>query len=83
MSNITRGLFLFLVLAVLSVPVAEGIDVEAGKTREIKVEVKGEVLNPGIYTLPAYSNLSDLLELTELSDQADVSNLNDNLILKD
>ena len=83
MSNITRGLFLFLVLAVLSVPVAEEIDVEAGKTREIKVEVKGEVLNPGIYTLPAYSNLSDLLELTELSDQADVSNLNDNLILKD
>ena len=83
MSNITRGLFLFLVLAVLSVPVAEGIDVEAGKPREIKVEVKGEVLNPGIYTLPAYSNLSDLLELTELSDQADVSNLNDNLILKD
>ncbi|MBQ2213281.1 MAG: ComEA family DNA-binding protein [Erysipelotrichaceae bacterium] len=70
-------------LAVLSVPVAEGIDVEAGKTREIKVEVKGEGLNPGIYTLPAYSNLSDLLELTELSDQADVSNLNDNLILKD
>ena len=39
MSNITRGLFLFLVLAVLSVPLAEGFDVEAGKTMEIKVEV--------------------------------------------
>ena len=82
MNNITRGLFLFLVLAVLSVPVAEGFDVEAGKTREIRVEVKGEVLDPGFYTLPPYSNLADLLELIQLSDQADVSNLNDNLILK-
>ncbi len=82
MNNITRGLFLFLVLAVLSVPVAEGIDVETGKTREIRVEVKGEVLDPGFYTLPAYSNLADLLELIQLSNQADVSNLNDNLILK-
>ncbi len=82
MNNITRGLFLFLVLAVLSVPVAEGIDVEAGKTREIKVEVKGEVVDGGVYTLPAYSNLSDLLKMIQLTDKADTGNLNGNLILK-
>ena len=82
MNNITRGLFLFLVLAVLSVPVAEGLDTGSFESREIRIEVKGEVNDPGFYTLPAYSNLSDLLELIELSDQADVSNLNENMILK-
>ena len=82
MNNITRGLFLFLVLAVLGVPVAEGIDCEQFSTSEIRVEVKGEVENPGVFTLPAYSNLSDLLEMTVLSENADVSKLNGLTVLK-
>ena len=82
MNNITRGLFLFLVLAVLAVPVAEGIDSEQFSTSEIRVEVKGEVENPGVFILPAYSNLSDLLELTVLSENADVSKLNGLMVLK-
>ena len=82
MNNITRGLFLFLVLAVLGVPVAEGIDCEQFSTSEIRVEVKGEVENPGVFTLPAYSNLSDLLKMTVLSENADVSKLNGLTVLK-
>lgn len=82
MNNITRGLFLFLVLAVLGVPVAEGIDCEQFSTSEIRVEVKGEVENPGVFTLPAYSNLSDLLEMTVLSENADISKLNGLTVLK-
>lgn len=82
MNNITRGLFLFLVLAVLAVPVAEGIDSEQFSTSEIRVEVKGEVENPGVFILPAYSNLSDLLEMTVLSENADISKLNGLMVLK-
>ena len=83
MNNITTGLFLFLVLAVLSMPVAEGLQIGEFRSKEIKVEVKGEVENPGVFTLPAYSNLSDLLEMTQLKEEADVTNLNERVILKD
>ena len=82
MNNITRGLFLFLVLAVLAVPVAEGIDSEHFSSSQIRVEVKGEVENPGAFTLPAYSNLSDLLELIGVGENADVSKLNGLTVLK-
>ena len=82
MNNITKGLFLFFVLAVLSVPVAENLEIEDFRSREIMVELKGEVDNPGFYRLPAYSNVADLLEITELSENADVSNLNEGVILK-
>ncbi len=83
MNNITKGLFLFFVLAVLSVPMAENLEVGDLRSREITVEVKGEVDNPGFYSLPAYSNVADLLEITELSENADVSKLNAGVILKD
>ncbi len=82
MNNITKGLFLFFVLAVLSVPMTENLEVGDFRSREIMVELKGEVDNPGFYSLPAYSNVADLLEITELSENADVSKLNEGVILK-
>ncbi|MBR4462432.1 MAG: ComEA family DNA-binding protein [Erysipelotrichaceae bacterium] len=44
-------------------------------SKEIHVEVRGEVKEEKIYTMEEGSNLSDLLELVELNDNADISGL--------
>ena len=49
----------------------------------IKVSIEGEVENPGIYELPAYSAVEDLLELGIPKEEADLSTLNERTILKD
>lgn len=49
----------------------------------IKVSIDGEVENPGTYELPAYSSVEDLLELGIPKEEADLSTLNEQTILKD
>lgn len=49
----------------------------------IKVSIEGEVENPGTYELPAYSSVEDLLELGIPKEEADLSTLNEQTILKD
>lgn len=49
----------------------------------IKVSIEGEVENPGTYELPAYSSVEDLLELGIPKEEADLSTLNKQTILKD
>lgn len=41
----------------------------------ISVEVKGEVENPGVFTLNKGSNLNDLIQKLKLKNNADTSNL--------
>lgn len=47
---------------------------EAVLNDHIEVEVRGEVKEPGIYELDNDSTFSDLLEMIELEEDADISN---------
>ena len=49
----------------------------------IKVTIDGEVSKPGVYELPPYSSLEDLLEVSGVTDESDLSVINDQSILKD
>ena len=49
----------------------------------IQIEIKGHVKNEGIFDLPAYSTFSDAIKLAEPLEDADLSNLNGNMKLKD
>lgn len=49
----------------------------------ISVSVRGNLTNPGIFELHPYSKISDLLKYLKLSENADLSALNQNIVLKD
>ena len=83
MNNIIRCVLLFLLLAGVLIPKIERVDIPWGKTSQISVEVRGEVENPGIFTLPLYSTMSDLLELLELTEYAELDRINGQTTLKD
>ena len=83
MNNITRCLFLFILFAVISRPVSLQYELEGFKTKEIQVELKGEVVDPGIYVLDAYSTVNDLLDQAQLTEEADLSGINRTVRLKD
>ena len=74
--------FLFICLAVLLSPLSNGVELLSSRSEDIQVEVKGEAENCGIYTLPAFSTVDDLLQLIKLGQQADTSMLNRNTVLK-
>ena len=75
--------FLFICLAVLLSPLSSGVELLSSKKGDIRVEVKGEAENCGIFVLPPYSTLADLLLEVRLNAEADTSMLNYNTVLKD
>ena len=75
-------MILFLLLALASYPVTTVDSIRESETRTIEVEVKGEVGTPGIYTVDAYSTVNDLIGQLQLTDEADLSNVNTTVILK-
>ena len=83
MNNIVRCVLLFLLLATVLIPKIEHVELPWGKTEQISVEVRGEVENPGIFTLPVYSTMNDLLELLVLTESADLDRINGQMTLKD
>lgn len=73
---------LFIMLIFLLYPTDDSIDLSEFLTEQISVEVKGEVLNPGIFNIKSYSTLSELLEEVQLTDKSDISSLNLTMTLK-
>ena len=59
------------------------INLEEITDRKITVEVRGAVLNTGTYELDSFSTIADLLENVELSTAADLSSINQAIVLKD
>ena len=59
------------------------IPIDTLKDTEITVFVRGAVTNNKSYSLPAFSKVEDLLSMIELDEDADISVLNPNIILKD
>jgi len=49
----------------------------------ISVSVRGNLTNPGVFELHPYAKISDLIKYLKLSDNADLSTLNQNIVLKD
>ena len=75
-------MILFLLLVAASYPVTSLDSIRESETRTIEVEVKGEVNDPGIYTVEAYSTVSDILKQLQLTEEADLSNVNTTSVLK-
>lgn len=82
MKKILYLLSLFIILAFLLYPTDNSINLSDFMTEQISVEVKGEVLNPGIFKIKSYSTLNELLEEVQLTDKSDISSLNLTITLK-
>lgn len=82
MNNVTRCLFLFLLFLGVCQPHNVDYELPSFETSDIVVEVKGEVSEPGLVELPAYSTVNDLLEEVELTEDADLENINLTTVLK-
>ena len=55
----------------------ENADLETSSNNTIVVEIKGEVMNPDVYTLNEGSIIKDLIEMAGgLTEDADISNIN-------
>ena len=80
-----KRLLVFLLLMGLCYIVDINVFDMPSKNTLIKVEVRGEVINEGIYEVENYTTIKDLLDLAILKDEADISgiNLNNNLHDKD
>ncbi len=63
-------------------PGDDKIDLADFKTKQIEVEVKGEVENPGVFQIAAYCKIEDLLKLVQLKDSAELNTINKNTVLK-
>jgi len=49
----------------------------------ISVSVRGNLTNPGVFELHPYAKISDLIKYLKLSENADLSTLNQSIVLKD
>lgn len=59
------------------------VDVNQYQSEEIHVEVKGEVVNPGVYTVNYNAKIKDLIELSGgYNENADTSGINQSKTLK-
>ncbi len=77
------AMLLFILLVFFLSPVSSGIDLLSQDEGDIEVEIKGEVVSEGVYTLPCYSTIEDLLELAGTLESADLSGINLTTTLKD
>ncbi len=75
-------IFILCMTAVLPVEI-QPVDLSRLSKDEIKVTADGEVEQPGIYTLEPYTSIQELLEICGVSEDADLSGINLQTILKD
>ncbi|MCI5774787.1 MAG: hypothetical protein MR210_09510, partial [Erysipelotrichaceae bacterium] len=78
-----KAFFVILILIISMYVDHRIIDLRSFELANIKVEVKGNGATNGIYTLPKYSMLEDLLPMIALKDNADLSSYNRQQPLKD
>lgn len=74
---------LFLFIAVYMLPSRADADLSDLKTKQIKVDISGEVQQQKTLLLPAGSSIDDALNLVELNEDADLSMVNRQTVLKD
>ena len=75
MNKILRILFLLLISLLLLFIYTKPIYSSFELSDQIKIEVRGEVKKEGLYKLKRNATLSDLLNIIELKESADISSL--------
>ncbi|MGM9940973.1 MAG: helix-hairpin-helix domain-containing protein [Bulleidia sp.] len=79
-----KQLLIFFVLLVLVLGMdLKALDLSDPASGTMNVTVTGEALHPGTYELPMYAVIQDVLDECGTTENADISTLNPNLILKD
>lgn len=77
-----RYLLLFFVFVIMVMPLLENGSLSDHQTRNVRIEITGAVEDTAIFELPVGSTVGDALELVQLSDDADLSVINLNTVLK-
>ncbi len=77
-------LLIFLVTVILITTIEyQVIDLSSFSKKYITIEINGAVKNPGFYNIEKGSNINDILKLTQVEDNADLSSLNKQIELSD
>ncbi len=64
------------------IPEINTIEIDLNQKKDIQVEVKGAVENPGVFYVPAYSTVEELFKIVELRNDADIRQINQTMVLK-
>ena len=73
--NIIKTLIVLIMLSFI-ILVSTDIKSEMIETdRMISVEIRGEVVNPGVYQIPSGSSYKDVFEMAILTEKADISDI--------
>lgn len=75
-------IFIFLFFIILHIDLSK-YSLTPKEEVPIKVTIDGEVLKPGVYELPPYSSMEDLLDASGITNDSDLSVINEQTILKD
>lgn len=76
-------LLIFIIILLVAGVDTYAISLNQAQHDTITVTIDGQVEHPGSYQLPLYASLSDLLQLSITTEEADLSVLNPQMILKD
>lgn len=76
-----KYLFIFIIFLSFILCFSLSINIDNNKERSIQVEVRGEVKNETIVSLPIGSTFNDLLNYIELKPNSDISNYSLNYVL--
>ena len=79
-NKILLGLTLIMILLSAYLPNTKVENINHKKD-QFKVEIKGAVEKPGIYEMPYNATVADLIDLAVLSENADMSTINQSYIL--
>jgi competence protein ComEA len=79
-----KQLLIFLILIILSLGIdLKPLNLDRMRSDSIRITVSGAVQNPGLFTMPLYSSVQDVLNLCSPDPAADLSRINPQMILKD
>ena len=79
-----KQLLIFLISVIIAFSIdLKPLQIEKIQSEQIEVTVGGEVENPGVYYLEPYTTMNEFYEILEISENADLSSINGNTVLKD
>ena len=79
-----KQLLIFLILIILSLGIdLKPLNLDRMRSDSIRITVSGAVQKPGLFTMPLYSSVQDVLDLCSPDPDADLSRINPQMILKD
>jgi len=74
--------FLITIVLYIRIP-KQHFDIESIQNQKIKVEIRGAIKSPGYYELDPKSTIQQLLDMVYLKENADISQINPSIVLKE